>query len=526
VLYQVEMRSMKENIYLVAIDAGTTGERTMIFDEKGRVVAWKYLEHPSYFLKPTWVEQEAAEWWDRICKTSRAVLKEAADKGITPDMIVGISVANQRETIVPIDKEVEPLRRAIVWQDRRTISQCNWIKSNIGEDMVYNITGLTVDPYFSAPKIMWIKEQQPDIYKKTHKFLLVHDYIIAKLADIFITGWDNASRTMLFDIRKFDWSENLLDFIGIDEEKMPEPHPSGKIVGEVTKKAAEETGFAEGTPVVCGGGDQQCGAIGVGVVRQGRIKATTGTGTFILSFLDKPCFDPKRRVLCSCHGIPRKWVQEASIFSTGTIYRWFRDEFGHLEKVAGELVGTDPYEMLNKEASSTPAGSKGVLVTPHFTGAGAPHWNPYARGVIVGLAIGHTRKDVVRAILEGIALEIRKNIEVMRELGVQVEEMRVTGGATRNPHFNQIQADVYGLPVLRGKVEESTALGCAILAGVGTGVFKSIEEATDKMVHIVERYEPRLENKTIYDRLFKIHGKIYDALDKAGVYKDLAELGM
>ena len=222
---------MKEDIYLAAIDAGTTGERTMIFDEKGRVVAWKYLEHPSYFLKPTWVEQEAAEWWDRIRKTSRAVLKEAAEKGITPDMIEGISVTNQRETIVPVDKDVEPLRRAIVWQDRRTVSQCNWIKKNLGETMVYNITGLTVDPYFSAPKIIWIKEHEPNTYKETHKFLLVHDYIIAKLTDVLITSWDNASRTMLFDITKLDWSDNLLDGIGIDEEKMPELCPSGEIVG-------------------------------------------------------------------------------------------------------------------------------------------------------------------------------------------------------------------------------------------------------------------------------------------------------
>jgi D-xylulose kinase len=515
---------MKENIYLAAIDAGTTGERTMIFDKNGSVIAWRYLEHPSYSLKPAWVEQEAAEWWDRICKTSRGMLKEAASKGITSDMIVGISVANQRETIVPVDKYGEPLRKAIVWQDRRAVSQCNWIKEKLGEDIVYNITGLTVDPYFSAPKIMWIKEHEPDIYRETHKFLLVHDYVIGKLTGLFITGWDNASRTMLFDIRKFDWSDRLLGDIGMNEEKMPELVPSGKIVGEVSGKAAEETGFAEGTPVVCGGGDQQCGAIGLGVVRRGRIKATTGTGTFILSFLDKPSFDPKRRVLCSCHGIPGKWVQEASMFSTGAIYRWFRDEFGHLEKAVAEITDIDPYEMLNREAAAAPAGSRGVLVIPHFAGAGAPHWDPHARGIIVGLAIGHTRKDLVRAILEGVAMEIRKNIEVMKELGIHVEEMRVTGGATRNPQFNQIQADVYGLPVLRGRVEEATALGCAILAGVGTGVFKSIEEATDKMVHITEKYEPRLENKTIYDKLFKVHGKVYDALSKVGVYNDLAEL--
>jgi len=516
---------VEKRVYLAAIDAGTTGERTMIFDAKGGVIAWKHIEHTSYFPKPAWVEQETTDWWDRVCKTSRAVLEEAAGKGITPDMIAGVSVTNQRETIVPVDEDTEPLRRAIVWQDRRAVPQCDWIKKNIGEDVVYRIAGLTVDPYFSAPKVRWIKEHEPRVYEKTYKFLLVHDYIIAKLSRVFVTGWDNASRTMLFDIERFSWSDELLDSLGIEREKMPEPHPPGEAVGEVTKEAAEETGFAEGTPVVCGGGDQQCGAIGVGVVQPGRIKATTGTGTFILSFLDKPSFDPERRVLCSCHGVPGRWVQEASIFSTGTIYRWFRDQFGHMEKAFAEIVGTDPYQILNDEAASAPAGSNGVLVMPHFVGAGAPYWNPYARGVIVGLALGHKRSDLVRAILEGAALEIRKNIEVMKELGTPIHEMRVTGGATRNPHFNQIQADIYGLPVLRGQVEESTALGCAILAGVGTGLFKSVPEAAEEMVRIAERYEPRPENKKRYDKLFKIHKKVYEALEKAGVYRDLAELG-
>jgi len=517
---------MKEKVYLAAIDAGTTGERTVIFDTQGNIVAWKYLEHPSYFPKPAWVEQEAADWWNGVYKTSRAVLKEAEDKEVTPDMIAGVSVTNQRETIVPVDEGAEPLHRALVWQDRRTIPQCQWIKGRIGEDTVYRITGLMVDPYFSAPKILWIKENKPEIYGKTHKFLLVHDYLIAKLAQVFVTGWDNASRTMLFDIRRLRWSDKLLNGMEIDAEKLPEPHPSGRRIGEITREAAEETGFAEGTPVICGGGDQQCGAIGVGVVRQGRIKATTGTGTFILSFLDKPSLDPKRRVLCSCHGVPGKWVQEASMFSTGTIYRWFRDQFGHLEKMMAEFVEADPYEMLNREAAASPAGSKGILLLPHFVGAGAPYWNPYARGALVGLALGHTRSDLIRAILEGVALEIRKNIEVMKELGTPLEEMRVTGGATRNPNFNQIQSDVYGLPVLRGRVEESTALGCAILAGVGTGIFKGVPEAADRMVQIVERYEPRLENKEIYDKLFEIHKKIYWALEKTGVYQDLANLGL
>jgi len=510
---------------LAAIDAGTTGVRTIIFDANGDVVAWKYLEFPSHFPEPAWVEQEAGDWWDRACRTSRSALDEAVDGRPTSDRIAGISVTNQRETIVPVDKEVRPVHRALVWQDRRTVPQCDRIKEMVDERDIYRITGLTVDPYFSAPKILWTVENRPEVYKQTHKFLLVHDYLIAKLTGSFVTSWDNASRTMLFDIAGFDWSDDILDSLGIDREKLPDPLPSGKRVGEVTAEAARETGFAKGTPVVCGGGDQQCSAIGVGVVRPGRTKATTGTGTFILSHLEKPTFDPERRVLCSCHGVPGKWVQEASIFSTGTIYRWFRDQFGQSERETAKSAGVDPYTVINKEASDAPPGSNGVLVVPHFVGAGAPYWNPYARGAIFGLALGHKKSDVVRAIMEGIAMEIRKNIEVIGSLGTPIEEIRVTGGMTRNPDFNQIQADVFGLPVLRCRIEESTSLGCAILAGVGVGVYNNVPEAADRMVHAAERYEPNPKNKRLYDRMLEVNRNIYAALNGAGVYKDLASLG-
>jgi D-xylulose kinase len=511
---------------LAAIDAGTTGERVAIFSPEGEVVAWKYLEHDSFFPKPAWVEQEAKDWWDRVCKASKTALREASKKGVTPEMIIGISVTNQRETVVPVDKSGKPLRRAIIWQDRRSTTECDRIKKAVGEDRVYDVTGLTVDPYFSAPKIKWIKEHEPNLYRETFKFLLVHDFLVNRLADDCITSWDNASRTMLFDIRKLRWSDELLDGMEIDRDKLPKPLPSGKRIGEVTRRASRETGFIYGTPVICGGGDQQCGALGVGVVKPGTIKATTGTGTFMLAFLKEPTLDPKKRVLCSCHCVPGSWVQEASIFSTGTIYRWIRDELSEKEKLSAKSQGIDPYELLNREASLAPPGSKGLLVTPHFAGAGAPHWNPYARGIIAGLAMGHTRKELVRAALEGIALEIRENIEVMKELGIPIAEMRVTGGASRNPCFNQIQADVYGLPVLRGRLEESTALGCAMISGLGTGIFRSVEDAAEKMVHITERYEPNPKNKPIYDRLFEIYKKIYVALEGAGVYRDLAQFSV
>ncbi|MGA3290396.1 MAG: FGGY family carbohydrate kinase [Candidatus Bathyarchaeia archaeon] len=509
---------MQDNVYLAVIDAGTIGERTIIFDTKGNVVAEKYLEHPSYFPEIAWVEQDASEWWNCVCKTAKAALKEADEKGIKKDMIVGISVTSQRETIVPVAADATSLRKAIVWQDRRTVPQCDWIDKNIGPNVVYETTGLTIDPYFSAPKIRWIMEKEPSIYKKAYRFLLVHDYLIAKFTDAFITSWDNASRTMLFDIRKFNWSEPLLTSLRIDREKMPDAHPTGEQVGEVSAKAAAETGFAKGTPVFCGGGDQQCSAVGAGVIRQGRIVITTGTGTFLLAHSETPVFDPKRRILCSCHAVPGKWVLEASVFSTGSIYRWFRDQFGSLEKIAADKVGIDPYEILNSEAAASSVGSRGIIFLPHFVGAGAPYWNPQARGIIFGLTLGHTRHDLIRSILEGVSFEIRKNMEVMEELGIPMKDTRVTGGMTRGQIFNQIQADIYGLPVLR-ETRESTALGCALLAGVGAGIFKSIDEAVLATTRPAEKYRPVKENQKKYESLFQYHKRIYEILDKSNIYQ-------
>lgn len=507
--------------YLVAIDAGTMGCRTIIFDEKGREIARAYEEYPSIYPHPTWVEQRADDWWRATCNTMRKALSLAK---IEAERVAGVSVTNQRETIVPVNENGVPLRNAIVWQDRRTIKECARIRETVGSKKIYDITGLTIDPYFSAPKILWIKENEEDIFRKTYKFMLVHDYILMKLTGEFVTDWSNASRTMLFDIKNFEWSREICDSLEIPLEKLPKAEPPARKIGEVTKEASEEMGLAAGTPVVTGGGDQQCGAVGIGVVKEGRIKATTGTGTFILAYSKKPMWDKNMRTLCSCHADPGKWVVEASIFTTGSIYRWFRDQLGQTEKALAEILGEDPYNILNREAEAAPPGSGGILVLPHFVGAGAPYWNPNSRGVIFGLALGHTRKHLIRALMEGVCFEIRKNIEIIRQMGIPVGEMRITGGATRSNLWNQIQADVYNLPVTIGVVEEATALGAAILAGVGAGVYKSVSEAAENIVQIKEIKKPDPSRREIYDKLYNLHLELYEALNDRGLFTKLAEI--
>ncbi len=494
---------------VIAIDAGTTGVRSIFFDTSGNVVASSYEEFGSFFPQPSWVEQDADTWWNSAVSTLKRCFN---DSKISAEQVIGISVTNQRETVVPVDEAGAPLRKAIVWQDRRTVSQCDWIKSTITPEVVYSIAGLTIDPYFTAPKLLWIKEHDPTSFESAHKFLLVHDFIINRLSGEFVTEHSNASRTMLFDIGELDWSERLLDEMGISREKMPDTRGSGIQVGTVSSHAAKQTGLKEGTPVITGGGDQQCAALGIGVVRPGSIKSTTGTGTFILAHSEKLRLDPKRRLLCSSHVVPDAYVVEASIFTTGSALRWFRDNLGLEERVAAEERGMDPYEVLTEGAEGIPPGSEGVIHVPHFAGAGAPHWNPHARGVFAGLALGHTRNHLIRSILEGVSYEIRTNLEVMSELGLDTSEVRVTGGAARSKVWMQIESDIIGIPVVRTQMEEATALGAAILACKGVGVFKSVVDASDHMVRPRDRLTPTAENHETYESGYKRFKNLYSSI--------------
>jgi len=502
---------------VLAIDAGTTGVRSMFFDKSGNVLGRAYAEYESYFPSPSWVEQDAESWWVRSCETIQRALSET---GLDPERVIGVSVTNQRETIVPIGENGTPLRKAIVWQDRRTVPQCDWIEKEVTQDVVYSVTGLTVDPYFSAPKILWIKQNQESIFRNTHKFLLVHDYLIYRLSDEIVTDFSNASRTMLFDVRQANWSDRITEGFGIPREKLPEVVESGTKIGELTARASKETGLKEGTPVVSGGGDQQCAALGVGVVKEGRLKSTTGTGTFVLAHSRTVRLDPGLRVLCSRHVVPDSFVVEASMFTTGSALKWFRDNLGTEERIIADDRGVDPYEILTEEAEGIPAGAEGVIHIPHFVGAGAPNWNPHSRGIFAGLALGHTRAHIVRAILEGVSYEIRTNVEVMRELGIPSQEVRVTGGAARSKTWMQIQANILRMPVIRTQMEVATAVGAAILAFRGVGVFKSVARAAEEMVKTLPPLKPTKETLDVYQRGYKKFKELYSAISDLRLDED------
>lgn len=515
-------RELTMGKYVAALDVGTTGGRTILFDLAGKEIARSYEEWQSIYPTPTMVEQSAESWWESIRKTIYNAIRIAK---INRDDIISVAITNQRETIVPVDNTGTPLHNALVWQDRRTSEECAWIREKIGSDHIYQTTGLTIDPYFSGSKILWFKNQKPEIYAKTHKFLLVHDYILYKLTGKYVTDYSNASRTMLFDINTLKWSDKIASAMGLDLDKMPEALPPGKLIGNVT---AEESGFSSKTQVVNGAGDQQCAALGVGVVKPGRIKCTTGTGSFLLSYLEKPTFDAQKRVLCSCHAVPGAWVQEASIFTSGAVLRWTRDHIAAAEKIEASICQMrgekcDPYDLITDFAGKSPVGANGLITVPHYIGAGAPYWNPDARGVIFGLALGHSNGDIYRSVLEGVAMEVKKNVNVFSSLGVKPGEMRITGGGSRSDLWNQIMADVLGIPCGRGELEESTAVGAAILATFGVGEYKDIVVAAESMANITKIWKPQLDNQKKYKELFGIAEKLYESLNKAHLYEELAK---
>ena len=509
---------------LLVLDVGTTGTRGVVFDLEGRLLGMSYREYRSHFLTPSIIDHDPQTWVDAV----EAVVPEVLRQTNTPaGAVLAVAVTSQRATILPVDASGHPLASAILWQDKRTMQECRDIEETLGSQVVYARTGLRIDPYFSLPKILWFKRKRPDVYRATHRFLTVHDFIVNQLTGEFVTEWTQASRTMLFNIDTLQWDPELAEPLGLDVDRMPRAQPPGSIAGTLTGHAAARLGLPASVPVVMAGGDQQCAAVGLGVTQPGLAKVTTGTGSFVVAPVARPYRDPGGRVLCSASAIPGQWVLEAGIFTSGAVYRWVRDELSRAETSAAADLGLDPYDLLNLEAARSAPGAGGLIVLPHLAGSAAPYWNPLARGVIFNLALGHRRSDLVRAVLEGIALEIGKNLRIIEELigsgtsGRALTEVRVSGGAVRSDLFNQIQADVYGLRVVPGRIEQATALGAAILAAAAVGVYPDVHEASRRMstTDPVRAREPDPERHAIYREVGALHDAVYRALVDAGVYE-------
>ncbi len=509
--------------YIACIDVGTTGCRTIIFSSHGKLISEAYEEYSSIFLSPTWIDHDPATWLNAVHNTlGRALTKFPGDSGD----IAAICVISQRATFVPVDAGGNPLDNAILWQDKRAVAQADFVREKLGAEYVYKKTGLRIDSYFSLPKLLWLKENKPQLLAKTYKILTVHDLIINYLTGEFITDWTQASRTMLFNINDLEWDAELCGYFDIPMGLLAKSVPPGTVVGGLKKSVRTEFNLPADVPVVAIGGDQQAAAVGLGVIRPGLMCANTGTGSFILAHAERPAFDEKQRVVCTAAAVAGKWLIEAGIYTSGSVYRWFRDNFAMIENNAARELRIDTYDILNTEMKDTSPGAGGILLIPHFTGSAAPYWDPNAAGLIFGITLGHKRSQVIRAILEGMCFEIKKNLRIIESLTEEITEVRVAGGATRSTTFNQIQADIYGKTVLRGVSEQSSALGAMLITAKSIGLYPDLDAAVSAAIKFDahNRRVPDELNSGLYEKMLELHDSLYTSLAANGIYEKAREI--
>lgn len=494
--------------YLLGIDVGTTGSKSLLIDQAGRVVTSAVVEYPMYTPRPLWMEQHPADWWVAAAKSIRQVMAEA---GIEPGHVAGIGLTGQMHGLVLLDAQGEVLRPCIMWNDQRTATQCTAITRQMGAEQVLRLTGNPVLPGFTAPKIVWVRENEPEIYRQTAKVLLPKDYVRYRLTDGFFSEVSDASGTSLFDVGQRCWSDEMLGVVGVPRSWLPEVTESPVVSARVSPSAARETGLLAGTPVVGGGGDQAAQAVGTGIFAEGVVSVTIGTSGVVFAASEVYRVEPQGRLHAFCHAVPRMWHLMGVMLSAGGSFRWYRDTLGDLERAQAEEAGLDPYGLLTEAAAQVAPGCEGLLFLPYLAGERTPHPDPNARGVFFGLTLRHSKAHLTRAVLEGVSYGLRDSLELMRALGLSIEQVRASGGGARSPLWRQILADMFDAEIATVRVTEGAAYGAALLAAVGAGVYGSVVEACQAAVQVTGSTQPG-PVASVYADYYPLYRALYPAL--------------
>lgn len=495
---------------LLGIDIGTSGTKTLLLDEKGKVVATAVVEYELRSPKPGWYEQQPHDWWNAVCAATQAVLKKAK---IKPAQITAIGLSGQMHGSVFLDAKGRSLRPALLWNDQRTAEECAEIEAAAGgrEGLVKLVANPALTG-FTAPKILWLKKNEPKRYELTKQVLLPKDFIRFQMTGEYATEGSDASGTLLLDVARRDWSGELLTKLKIDKAMLPKVHESTAVTGKLTKEAADHMGLVPGIPVVGGAGDVAAGAVGNGVVKTGQLASIIGTSGVVFAHADQMAFDPKGRVHTMCHAVPGKWCVFGCMLSGGGSLAWFRDTLGQEEVAAAKKAKISPYVLLSKLAESAPVGCEGLQFLPYLTGERCPHNDPAARGAFIGLTRRTTRAMMARAVMEGVCFGMRDLLDIMRGMRIATDAIRATGGGAKSDVWLQMQADIFRTPTSLTNSDEGPALGVAILAGVGTGVWKSVEEACGAIITDARTLKPRAREAKIYDANYAVYKDLYPAL--------------
>lgn len=454
--------------------------------------------------KVGWAEQDPRDWWRAACLAIKECLTKA---GANSREISGIGVTGQMHGLVLLDAQGQVLRPSIIWCDQRTDTQCQAITARLGAQRLIELTANPALTGFTLPKILWVREHEPELWSRARSVLLPKDYVRFRMTGAFATDVADASGTLLFDVVHRRWSAPMLETFEVRPDLLPKVFESPEIAARISKEGASATGLREGIPVVAGGGDQSAGAVAMGIVRAGDVSATIGTSGVVFAATSRPTLEPQGRIHTFCHAVPGQWHVMGVTQGAGLSLRWFRDLFG-----MGKNGKPQSYDEMGAEAATAPAGADGLLWTPYLMGERTPHLDPHARGALVGLTAQHTRAHVIRAILEGVAFSLRDSLTLFHQLKVPVQSIRLSGGGARSALWQQIQADIYGMPVDLIGVDEGPAYGAALLAGVGTAVWPSVDAACETSVHVAKRVQPIPANVELMNRRYEEYRKIYPAL--------------
>ena len=497
---------MVQKSLILAHDLGTTGNKASLFDADGALLGSAFAGYDTDYPQANWAEQNPDDWWRAVCDTTRELLSET---GAAPTAIAAVGFSGQMMGCVPIDAAGRPLRSCIIWADTRAQSQALRMADLCGSSRIYRTAGHPASPAYSAPKILWVRDEQPEIYEQAVCFLQPKDYLVYKLTGSLVTDYSDASGTLLFDLETRSWDQDFLAALDLPKDRLPALHASIDVVGEVTREAADATGLAVGTPVVIGGGDGSCAGVGAGVIAPGDAYCNLGSSAWISVASSAPIPDPKERTITFHHVHPQRYAPMGTMLAAGGARQW-----------AWELLAQEGVD-LEAALDETQPGAGGLVFLPYLLGERSPYWNPLARGTFVGLSMSHTRPQMARASLEGVALHLRLILDALSEQVPGIEIMRIIGGGTRSPLWRQILADSFRMPVHTLDLQAgATSWGAAVAAGVGVGLYDW--SIADERIRVIDVTEPNVENMAFYDELASIFADTYSALEP--IYERLARL--
>ncbi len=486
--------------HLLGVDVGTSGAKAVLIDTAGTVVASATEEYPLSTPQPLWSEQDPADWWQGTQRALRRIVRES---GVDPASIGGLGLTGQMHGAVFLDAEDRVIRPAMLWNDGRTAAQCAEITERVGEERLLRIAGNPALTGFQAPKVLWLREHEPEAYARMAHLLLPKDYIRYQLTGELASDVSDAAGTLLLDLAARDWSTEILEALEILRAWLPRVYEGPEVTGQLRDEVATTLGLPQGLPVVAGGGDNAAAAVGNGVIREGSITSSIGTSGVLFAHSDRVLLDPQGRLHTFCHAVPGAYHLMAVTLSAGGSLSWWRDTLGG---DFDDMVGA---------ASQIPPGSEGLVFLPYLSGERTPHLDPGARGAFVGLTARHGVPHMTRAVMEGVAFSLRDGLEIMRGLGVPVEEVRATGGGARSALWRGLQADVYGEPVRRTAADEGPAYGAALLAGVAAGTYADVGEASSVVRVREEVTEPDPGRAKAYDDHYEVYRSLYPATREA-----------